>query len=747
MNDQSIAGTHDQGDGAMTTRSRTTSQDVRAVISFLQRISTRRATLTGAYGAAVGATVGVLLSLVGETAVGLALRSLSLALAGAAVGAAVGYIYIKVSATSWAHFVEQRAPECANVVVTAHEIMLREARLARGASAPETTQVSEGASPRSGASPRVAALVYQEAARVLGTLQPAGLLPSRAAFAAVAVSAAIVALVVARDTTPVRTVLQSARTVVSPNVARIDGVRIMIAPPAYTRLPARQLQDSSRVDVLAGSELTLQVQAHADSLLVQTVAGSERIASSARNQFVVRLPAREDGFIVLQPLMNGGTDGARRLIGITVVPDAPPRVRITQPARDTRLSDAGATLAVSVAADDDIGLASLRLRYTKVSGSGERFSFDDGEVPLDLTRASPTEWTARAQWSLAPLALEPGDLVVYRAVAVDTRPGAPAQESDALIAEMVAVGGDAAAGFDIDPEFERYAVSQAMVVLKTERLIAAMGGMSRDSISAASQELAVEQRKVRAEFVFMMGGELADEHGHDGSLDDLGEEAEAEAEDDILAGRLENQGRVALMRAVRAMSRATSALNAVEVASALTSEKAALAQIELAFSRSRILLRALSVREALDLSRRLSGDLTDARSDRRAQVSAEPDPRVIALQRELSRIAGIAGAPRMDAADASELAAIADELLQQSPMSDSLQAVASTVSNAAGAAANGQFTDARTSLERAALSLAQLLQRELPVASQAAPRLEQQQLDGVLTDALRAAVGGPRGSR
>src|SRR5687768_18083792 len=50
-----------------------------------------------------------------------------------------------------------------------------------------------------------------------------------------------------------------------------------------------------------------------------------------------------------------------------------------------------------------------------------------------------------------------------------------------------------------------------------------------------------EQRRVRAEFVFMMGGELAEDVTGVTGISELNEEEEAEAGDDILAGRLRSE--------------------------------------------------------------------------------------------------------------------------------------------------------------------------------------------------------------
>src|ERR1043166_6240538 len=96
---------------------------------------------------------------------------------------------------------------------------------------------------------------------------------------------------------------------------------------------------------------------------------------------------------------------------------------------------------------------------------------------------------------------------VYRALARDGRPGVAPTESDAWIIDITAPGMIAAAGFSMDETENKYALSQQMVILKTERLIAKASSLPPDSVSAQAQLIAAEQRAVRAEFVFMMGGE------------------------------------------------------------------------------------------------------------------------------------------------------------------------------------------------------------------------------------------------
>jgi hypothetical protein len=122
--------------------------------------------------------------------------------------------------------------------------------------------------------------------------------------------------------------------------------------------------------------------------------------------------------------------------------------------------------------------------------------------------------------------------------------------------------------------------------------------------------LAAAQRRVRAEFVFMLGGELEEaeprrrrsglttpvtpptptrittmarptpmpsvgfDDGTARTAEELHEEAHARADADAAEGRLAQAGRIELSRAIQAMSQAVNHLNAVDLEAALAAEAA-----------------------------------------------------------------------------------------------------------------------------------------------------------------------------
>ena len=690
--------------------------DVTELRAFLTRASRRLALMRVAEGTAIGLAIAIALALSGWPASIAVTTVVAVALASITAGIVSRLLVTRDRRMPIAHAVEQRAPVCRNIIITAEE-------LTAGASVNE----------------RIASIVYREAARIVRGLDLASIFPARNAILALAASAALWTVTVATRGAPHRAL---SRAVVGAlgGGATIDAVDVTIISPAYTGRPQQILHSPARIEALAGSRVRLAVHARASTVEIETVGGRDTLATTESGIFDGELAADADGYIAIHPAL-GGQRGASRLIGLSVISDNSPRVRITAPGKDLFLRDENHTIDLRVEAGDDIGLASLRLRYTKVSGSGERFTFTDGEVPLAVTRTDARTWTAQATWRLDDLGLDVGDLVVYRAVATDHRPGAAPSESDSFIAEILAPGGVAAPGFALDPDVERYAVSQQMVIVKTERLAARRGALSAEAYGDSAKELAAEQRKVRSEFVFMMGGEIADESGQ--AVGDLNEEQEAEGESDLLAGRMVNRGRVALLRAIRSMSRAAGALTTADLPPALTHERAALTQLERAFSHTRIILRALTERERLDLTRRMTGALTDAMRDTRPAAETEPDARVTSLRRVLGDIATLSGMRQFNADVAVQASSLATATLRVDPSSKALQDASALLARASTAMTSGRSGDARTLLDSAATSVAASLRSGLPEASARGETIGLDRLNGALSDALRRPRGTP----
>jgi hypothetical protein len=681
--------------------------------AFLERAGRRRATVLALAGAS--AAVAAALALLGAGWLGLFSWRAAM-LGGAAciaAGALDGLWQARRTRPRIAYDVERRAPACRNLLVTAAELM--------SVSDPPAPTFSRRPRPK----PAIVRLVESRAAELVGALDAASLFPLHRTAAALLVGLAIwggLAAVARARPLDAAAPVPAPAAPVADTVATIAAVEIVVTPPAYTGQPPSRLVDPARLRVVAGSRLEVDVQATGSTVLLSTLEGSRELQRQGDRSFRTELTAEADGFLALEP-RAGERAGRRRLIGLVVVPDALPRVRLTEPGLDLFLPRPEVDIPIVATAQDDFGLATLRLTYTIVSGSGETFEFTEGELPARLTRDDDDRsWSAAADLAPAALGLSLGDMVVYRAVARDRRPGAPEVESDAFVVEIVAPDAAIAGGFALESDEPREALSQRMVIIKTERLLAAKQSMSVEDYAYEALRIAAEQRMVRAELVFMMGGEIQDEV------------EEAEHEHEVASGRLELRGRQEMSRAVLLMSQAVAQLTQADLEAALPLEQAALEALQSALARSRYILRTMSERESIDLTRRLSGTPGAARGAR-AEEETLADPQLAGLRRLLAEIAAVAAAGEIDDDARDRLAALAEAVLRLDPSSEVLQEAAADLAGAAEGAA-----DAAERLARVVEALTARIEARLPLAPAAGDA--DPSLAGALADELNARGGG-----
>jgi hypothetical protein len=467
------------------------------------------------------------------------------------------------------------------------------------------------------------------------------------------------------------------------SVERSTVLRVRVTPPSYTKRTTEVFDEPVQLTVIAGS----RIQIDSAGALLRDWLATESAAIEIRSN----------------------PNAQPRFLSIIVVADAPPLLRIVTPGKDTAFATPSGQVPITVESRDDVGLSSLALRFTKASGGGENLSFTEGEVPLRLGRTNDREWRAQANLSLEGLKLEDGDLVVYRAIARDTNPaGSPVQSEQYLIE----IGKNAAivdAGFALPTEEKKYAISQQMVIYKTEQLISSRSKHPDDWLEQ-TRIIGMEQRMVRAEVVFLGGGEVEDEL------------EEAAKSDELTEGRLQNTGRAEMLRAINAMSRAEAQLNDGRAVEALVFERQALASLERALDRRRYFLRTLPDRSRIDAARRLIGERTDARSWMRDFHYASQDDAPGAARRVMSELAAAA----VNTADAN--AALAARVASVDPSSKELQDAAVAIASASsGSARHEALQQAMTALTVHAL-------KAMPAS--AAVDLRDASLSGALAEQL-----------
>ena len=537
---------------------------------------------------------------------------------------------------------EYAHPSSRNVVITAEELLRHPER----------------------ATPAVRARVLHEGAEIArGVAAPHVVSLRRPAAFAAAGFGLLVALVVGVPQRGARARLQAVEEALKQAAAGSSGPSMLsatITPPPYTREPPRTIGNPDRIEALQGSRLSLEMQGGPWRI---RFAADPLEARESGKATAVDLTLVRSGYLAIEPIDRDASKG-RRLLPVLVTPDRAPAIRVEAPGKDLLLPDASPVIGVSASAVDDYGLQSLELRYTKVSGSGEQFEFNEGSLPLTIARESSRNWKARTDLALSRLGLAPGDTIIYRFVGRDERPGdVGLASSDTFFIEVAGPGQVALSGFELPPDRERYALSQQMIVLKLERLRAREQTIDRATLEQEVGSIAAEQRAVRANFVFLMGGEIEDE------------EAEAEHSHEIQEGRLENTARREIADAIQHMGKVEAGLAAVNTAAALPPARSAVEALQRAFGRNRYILRTLPVRSRVDPSRRLTGEISTASDWRRELLPPVPEVSVIAARGLLARLLELAPSLKTGSTSPLSLTTLAEEALAIDPASADWQAV------------------------------------------------------------------------
>ena len=503
---------------------------------------------------------------------------------------------------------------------------------------------------------------------------------------------------------------QRAASVVGETVRRLAStaeggtltIDVSITAPSYLGGAVHTLRNPQKIEAVAGSRMSLSI---AGSGSWRTRLGAREIAAVASRGTSIVLS--ESSYLAIERNTPGKDE--RRLIPVVVMPDRAPAIRIEQPGKDLLLPDTRSDVAVSTAATDDFGLTLLELRFTRVSGSGEQFEFQEGTIPLALERDDPRSWKGRAALALSRMKLQPGDSLVYRVVGADARGGeAGSASSDTFFVEIAGPGEVTVAGFELPPDRERYALSQQMIVLKIERLRRRESTMNSDAVTREAADIAAEQRAVRANFIFLNGGEIEDE------------EEEAAHSHEIQEGRLQHSARREIAEAIQHMGNAEKELVAVSTAGALPSAKAAVEALQRAFGRNRYILRSMPVRSRLDPARRLSGELQAAVDSRRALHDAAPNPAAAAARRLSGELLDLGPALLADdraRVQPERLSVLAEEALAIGAGATEWQGISASLVQLRDALAAGRSTEDVRSVYSRALTALQAEARKTAIQS------------------------------
>ena len=156
-----------------------------------------------------------------------------------------------------------------------------------------------------------------------------------------------------------------------------------IQPPAYTNLAVKTMTDPPRIEGPQGSTLMLAIESAATAVAVEHDGAIERARARSRGTFHRQPDVDENRLCGGDRRRQKPDDPGRRVAG-----RAAGRAHHRAGTR-SRVRAAGTRASRSTRARPTIiGLRSLALHYTKVSGSGEQFEFQEGEIPLNVARGT-----------------------------------------------------------------------------------------------------------------------------------------------------------------------------------------------------------------------------------------------------------------------------------------------------------------------------------------------------------------------
>jgi hypothetical protein len=434
------------------------------------------------------------------------------------------------------------------------------------------------------------------------------------------------------------------------------------------------------------------------------------------------------------------------VLPVHLLVDATPVVELVEPAEDIVFAAPAGVLPLRAVARDDHGVADLRLTYIRTRGSGESYSFEEGEWDWDAQRRDGRGMVGELRLDLAAAGFRPGDVVHVRAVARDrndvTGPGEGVSATRVLRVAQPDEMHTATTLIGFPLEVERNPVlSQRMLILMTERLRDRARRIGRGVTLREGAGIAHEQGRLRmrvGEVIFerSTGGMPPPEgtagfedeggapgHDHAGAVEDHGhdhprpaaadpaavEEAASEATGrgtvDELGHRHDESPILhvnrTLLEAYNAMWAAERVLRQGEPAAALPHQHEALRLLQEAQQAERVYARGRPAPPAIDVdATRGTGPLDEADPAPRSRAgAAAAAPRwERALEETLARVAAL---PVREAA--AELTSLGGRLLADRAVPPE---AAELVARAAVSMERGERAAALTLLRRARAALA-----------------------------------------
>ncbi|KGQ19356.1 putative transmembrane protein [Lysobacter dokdonensis DS-58] len=296
-----------------------------------------------------------------------------------------------------------------------------------------------------------------------------------------------------------------------PTHTRIVTQTLAIAPPAYTRQPARE---SATLDAKAPQGTRLQWTLR----FAPQPEGAELVFHDGRRVALTRegdvwratdVLARSALYrVVLQdapPLQK------QTLHRLDAIADRPPELRVVAPDRGlTQMKSGQRAWSLAFEGSDDYGVSpSARLHITIAHGSGESIEFREQEFGVGGAGAATSKRYLRTL-DLAALGMTEGDDLVAQLHVDDNRvPGPQSARSASVILRWPPDLGAEATGVEgmVKKVLPAYFRSQRQIIIDAEALLKQRRALASERFTKRSDEIGVDQRILRLRYGQFLGEE------------------------------------------------------------------------------------------------------------------------------------------------------------------------------------------------------------------------------------------------
>jgi hypothetical protein len=383
-----------------------------------------------------------------------------------------------------------------------------------------------------------------------------------------------------------------------PKGSRLDEIQVLVTSPSYAGGRAVALDDPSSITALTGSGIAIHGNGSAAGLSTSSATPARISGTDGGWVALLVMPAKPAALTLKDR-------NYERTIVLDPRADAPPKIALTSPLRDTTLRAPKLVVQLNASVSDDIGLDAGHFEYLVTTGSGEIFKARTITTPVVRFGGSRSGAFA-ATLDLASLNLGEGDVVSIRAIAQDrnTLSGPGVATSDTRTIRIARAGEydslaiEAAAPQPIDSS----ATSQRMLILMTEQLVREQPKLTRDSLVKRSTQIGDLEEGIRRRV-----HEILTENPEEIVAEKPGDSAatvqEMEAPEEITGTKNPD-----LVTAYNALWQAVRSLQIAEPSPALPPMRVALKALDRARVANRLYLRGAPPKIIVNLDRiRLTG--------------------------------------------------------------------------------------------------------------------------------------------